>query len=81
VPYSAGGHTGLLGACTIADLEDSTSIVNVEDIAYGRATDHADTVSRVKLHFNSLRSEALPKGASRDLIERVAEEQWKPNGP
>jgi hypothetical protein len=32
LPYSAGGHTGLLGAFTIADLGSSAGIVNVEDI-------------------------------------------------
>ncbi len=81
VPYSAGGHTGLHGACTIADLDDSTCIVNIEDIADGRVTDDAATVSRVTLRFNSLRSDALPKGASRELIVRVAEERWRMNAP
>jgi transcriptional regulator with XRE-family HTH domain len=81
IPYSAGGHTGLLGACTVADLEGSTGIVNLEDIADGRVTDDAATVSKVKLRFNSLHSDALPKGASRDLIVRVAEEKWKGTAP
>jgi transcriptional regulator with XRE-family HTH domain len=81
VPYSAGGHTGLLGACTVADLDGSPSIVNLEDIADGRVTDDAATVSQVTLRFNSLRSEALPKGASRELIVRVAEEKWKGTAP
>jgi hypothetical protein len=36
MPYGAGGHTGLLGAFVIADLEGSLSIVYVEDITYGR---------------------------------------------
>jgi transcriptional regulator with XRE-family HTH domain len=77
VPYSAGGHTGLLGACTIADLEDSPSIVNLEDIADGRVTDDTATVSQVTLRFNSLRSDALSRAESRELIVRVAEERWK----
>lgn len=81
VPYSAGGHTGLLGACTIAELDGSAGIVNVEDIADGRVTDDAATVSQVTLRFNSLRSEALPKGPSRELIARVAEERWKTTAP
>jgi transcriptional regulator with XRE-family HTH domain len=81
VPYSAGGHTGLLGACTIAELNGSAGIVNVEDIADGRVTDDAATVSQVTLRFNSLRSEALPKGASRELIARVAEERWQGRAP
>lgn len=77
VPYSAGGHTGLLGAFTIADLPSSASIVNVEDITYGRVSEDPATVSQVALHYKSLQSEALPKGASRELIARVAEERWK----
>jgi transcriptional regulator with XRE-family HTH domain len=76
VPYSAGGHMGLLGACTVAELDGGRSIVNLEDLADGRATDDAATLSLVTLRFNSLRSDALPKGASRELIVRVAEEQW-----
>jgi transcriptional regulator with XRE-family HTH domain len=81
IPYSAGGHTGLLGACTVAELDGSAGIVNLEDIADGRVTDDAATVSQVTLRFNSLRSDALPKGASRDLIVRVAEEKWKGTAP
>jgi hypothetical protein len=58
-------------------LEGSTGIVNLEDIADGRVTDDTATVSQVTLRFNSLRSEALPKGPSGELIVRVAEEKWK----
>jgi transcriptional regulator with XRE-family HTH domain len=81
VPYSAGGHTGLLGAFTIADLAGMPGIVNVEDITYGRVFEDPATVSRVTLHYKSLQSEALPKGASRELIARVAEERWKASAP
>jgi transcriptional regulator with XRE-family HTH domain len=81
LPYSAGGHTGLLGAFTIADLGSNPGTVNVEDITYGRVFEDAATVSRVTLHYKSLQSEALPKGASRELIARVAEEQWTGSAP
>jgi transcriptional regulator with XRE-family HTH domain len=81
LPYSAGGHTGLLGAFTIADLGSSPGIVNVEDITYGRVFEDPATVSQVTLHYKSLQSEALPKGASRELIARVAEERWKGTAP
>ena len=81
VPYSAGGHTGLLGAFTIADLGGSPGTVNVEDITDGRVFEDPGMVSRVTLRYKSLQSEALPKGASRELIARVAEEQWKGTAP
>jgi transcriptional regulator with XRE-family HTH domain len=81
LPYSAGGHTGLLGAFTIADLGGNPGTVNVEDITDGRVFEDPSTVSRVTLRYKSLQSEALPKGASRELIARVAEERWTPSAP
>jgi len=81
LPYSAGGHTGLLGAFTIADLGGSAGTVNVEDITDGRVFEDPGMVSRVTLRYKSLQSEALPKGASRELIAKVAEERWKGTAP
>jgi transcriptional regulator with XRE-family HTH domain len=74
---NTGAHPGLLGAFTVADLGGSAGIVNLEDIADGRVTEDAATVSMVALRFHSLRGDALSKGASRDLIEGVIQERWK----
>jgi hypothetical protein len=74
---NTGAHPGLLGAFTVADLGGSPAIVNVEDIADGRVTEDAGTVSMITLRFHSLRGDALSKGASRDLMEGMAEERWK----
>ncbi len=76
-----GAHPGLLGAFTVADLGGSPGIVNLEDIADGRVTEDAATVSMVALRFHSLRGDALSKGASRDLIEGVIQERWKETPP
>ena len=73
---NTGAHPGLLGAFTVADLGGSPGIVNLEDIADGRVTEDAATVSMVALRFHSLRGDALSKGASRDLIEGVIQERW-----
>jgi transcriptional regulator with XRE-family HTH domain len=81
LPYSAGGHTGLLGAFTIADLGGNPGTVNVEDITDGRVFEDPSMVTRVTLRYKSLQSEALPKGASRELIARVAEERWTGSAP
>jgi hypothetical protein len=35
-------------------------------------------VGQAALIFDTLRSEALPRGASRDLIMKVAEDKWTP---
>ena len=76
VPYDAGGHSGLLGAFVIADRPSAARIVFIEDVIGGRVSEDAATVAEVVLRFNALRSEALPKGASRTRIESVAE-RWK----
>ena len=76
VPYTAGGHSGLLGAFIIAELPAEQSIVFKEDISGGRTAEDAAGVSEVALRFEALRSEALPKAASRDLIAKVAKERW-----
>ncbi|MGH3174902.1 MAG: helix-turn-helix domain-containing protein, partial [Streptosporangiaceae bacterium] len=47
VPHSAGGHTGLLGAFFIADVDGSPGIVWAEDIADGRVFEDPGTVSMV----------------------------------
>ncbi len=74
---NTGAHPGLLGAFTVAELGGSPAMLNVEDIADGRVTEDADTVSMVTLRFHSLRGDALSKNASRDLIEGVIRERWK----
>lgn len=76
VPYDAGGHSGLLGAFVIADRPSAARIVFIEDVTGGRVSEDAATVAEVVLRFNALRSEALPKGASRTRIESVAG-RWK----
>src|SRR5579859_3860555 len=78
---NTGAHPGLLGAFTVADLGGSPGIVNLEDIADGRVTEDAATVSMVALRFHTLRGDALSKGASRDLIEGVIQERWKETAP
>lgn len=76
VPYAAGGHTGLLGAFILADLPTSQSIVFLEDVSGGRVAEDAVAVADVALRFDALRSDALPKAASRDLIAKAARERW-----
>jgi hypothetical protein len=80
VPYDARGHSGLLGAFVIADRPGDGSIVFIEDVTGGRVSEDAATVAEVALRFDALRSEALPKSASRTLMESVAR-KWKEPAP
>ena len=76
VIQAAGAHAGLLGGFVIADLDGKPPMVYLETAAEGQVTDSPSVVAHVALRFDRLRAEALPWGASRDLIRRVAEEQW-----
>jgi hypothetical protein len=55
--------------------------VFIEDVTGGRVSEDAATVAEVTLRFDALRSEALPKNASRTLMESVAKERWKEAAP
>jgi hypothetical protein len=76
VPYSAGAHSGLKGAFMLAEFGETPGIVHMETAGNGQVAQDAATFATVALTFDSLRSEALPRGASRDLIMKVAEERW-----
>jgi transcriptional regulator with XRE-family HTH domain len=76
IPASAGEHAGLLGAFILADLEGAPSMVYLETSAEGQIADSPAIVTHVTFRFDSLRSEALPRAASRDLIMKVAREKW-----
>jgi transcriptional regulator with XRE-family HTH domain len=76
VPYGAGAHSGLLGAFALAQFENAPAIVYLETAAGGQIAEAPGTVAQVMLTFDTLRSESLPRGISRDLIMKVAEEKW-----
>jgi hypothetical protein len=76
IPYAAGGHIGLLGAFVVAEFGDAPSVAYLETAADGQTVEDAPTVAAVVLKFDTLRSEALPRRASRELIMKVAENEW-----
>ena len=51
-------------------------MVYLETSAEGQIADSPAIVTHVTFRFDSLRSEALPRAASRDLIMKVAREKW-----
>ena len=75
IPAEVGAHIGLLGAFAIAGFEgDASSIVYFESPNEGQTMRDPATVAKIILAFDTLRSEALPRGASQDSIMKVAEE-------
>ena len=78
IPAEVGAHIGLLGAFAIAGFaDDAPGIVYYESPDEGQTTTDPATVARIILTFDTLRSEALPRGASQDLIMKVAEESGR----
>jgi hypothetical protein len=75
-PDTSGAHSGLLGAFAIAEFADAPSVVDLETAAGGQIAEERSVVAGIALAFDTLRSEALPRGASRDLIRKAAEERW-----
>jgi hypothetical protein len=76
VPTEVGAHVGLLGAFFIGSFENAPGIVYLESPDQGQTTERPAAVAKISEIFDMVRAEALPRGASRELIEKVAEEQW-----
>lgn len=79
VPADVGAHTGLLGAFIAADLDrESGRIVYLETPDKGLISDAPSLAVKILGMFERVRSEALPRRASRDLIRKVVNERWTP---
>jgi transcriptional regulator with XRE-family HTH domain len=76
VPDETGAHVGLLGGFAIASADSAPGTLYMESPDQGQTTELPSVVAKVGEIFDTLRAEALPRGASRDLIRRVAEERW-----
>ncbi len=76
VPSGVGAHAGLLGAFAIASSDGTGDIVYLETAVSGQVTEMPSVVAEVTLTYDLLRSEALPRSASRELIMKVAEQEW-----
>jgi transcriptional regulator with XRE-family HTH domain len=74
VPLSAGAHCGLAGAFAVADVDGAGGIAYLDTVTDGYIAESASAVARVILTFDTLRSEALPRKASRELIMKRAED-------
>ena len=77
IPATVGAHAGLTGAVSIAEREGEPTIVYLESLTAGQTTKEPDIVAKARTITDVLRGEALSRGASRDLIMKVAEDKWK----
>jgi transcriptional regulator with XRE-family HTH domain len=76
IPAEVGAHVGLLGAFAIARVDSAPGTVYMESPDQGWTTETPSVFAKLSETFDTLRAEAFPRGASRDLIRRVAEERW-----
>lgn len=75
VPRSAGAHPGVLGAFAIASFDRAPDVAFLASAGEGHVTDYPAEVRSVASVYDTIRTEALPVGASLDLITKVIE-QW-----
>jgi DNA-binding XRE family transcriptional regulator len=76
IPASVGVHAGLAGAAAIADTEDGGTLVHEDGFTAGRTSADPDIVVKVRERVAVLRSDALPRDASLEMISKVAKERW-----
>ena len=76
VPASVGANAGLGGALNIASGDGDPDLVYMDAIK-GQTTDSRELVRQAAVTFDRVRGDALPRGQSRDLILRLADELWK----
>ena len=73
IPAELGAHGGLLGAFILAG---PSGTVYLETAVEAQITGDDPVRERAALTFDRLTRDVLPRGASRDLILKVANEQW-----
>jgi transcriptional regulator with XRE-family HTH domain len=73
IPYSSGLHVGLNGSFVIADFDDAPPVAFLDTVTDGQTIEEPSTVAKVTFLFDTLRSEALSRKASKDLVIKVAE--------
>lgn len=73
---SADVYAGLGGALNIASGDGTPDVLHMDAIE-GMTTERRALVRKAEIAFERVRGDALPRGASRDLILRLADELWK----
>jgi transcriptional regulator with XRE-family HTH domain len=77
VPASHGANAGLGGGMTLASGDGTTPDVVYMDGVQGQTSDKRSLVRQAAVAFERVRSDALSRAQSRDLILRLADELWK----
>jgi transcriptional regulator with XRE-family HTH domain len=76
IPAEIGVHAGLGGAASIADREGGPTVIHQDSFVTPQTTSAPEIVTRVRQRSDMLRCEALPRGASQELIVKVLKDRW-----
>ena len=77
IPLAAGAHEGLRGgAFVLADFEDGPTLGYQDTAVAGQIVEGASEVEALAITWDTLRLEALPRSASIELVEEVAQ-SWR----
>src|SRR6266516_312519 len=72
IPSEVGAHEGVNGSFVIADFANAPSIVYLETALTGLVVERQEDVAAVRLTYDTLRSEAMSRAASLELLQDVA---------
>jgi transcriptional regulator with XRE-family HTH domain len=72
IAAEVGAHDGVNGSFVIADFADAPSVVYLESALTGWLVERRDQVESVRAIYDGLRSEALPRAASAQLVKEAA---------
>jgi transcriptional regulator with XRE-family HTH domain len=76
IPFGVGAHAGLLGCFAIAETIGQRDTLYLETATVGQVIEIPAIIARAAVVFDTLRSQALPRAASADVIMKVAETRW-----
>ncbi|SCL33489.1 Helix-turn-helix domain-containing protein [Micromonospora nigra] len=74
VPADAGMHAGLAGSFILARTPEGGEVAHLDNQLRAHVTDRVDDVDNLQRAWERIRSEALPRKASRELIRKAAQE-------
>ncbi|AZM62414.1 MULTISPECIES: helix-turn-helix domain-containing protein [unclassified Streptomyces] len=74
LPYTAGGYAVMTGDLRLMEFEDAPPTAYTEAVYSGNLLDDPAVVKRAQSAYDLLRTDALPREASRALIESAAED-------
>jgi hypothetical protein len=73
VPLGVGAHEGFRGPFTIADFAASPAVAYQDTAVRGQVIEDSEDLMSLAVLWETLKAEALPRGASLDLIGEVAQ--------